>query len=291
MLAAAAAAIVIWGGTPIVTKIAVAQVDPLVVGMLRTLLAAAVIAPIAFLGRIARPRTAAEIGLLAASAIGGFIVFPVLFSLGQRHTSASHAALILATLPLFTGLFAAIIERRMPGPRWWLGAAVAIGGEVLLVGLRFGFEGSDAGLEGDLLIVASCVAASMGYVAGGRLSRSLGTWPTTLWGITAAGLVLLPALPFAARDVAWAAVSAASWASIGYLAFLSTILGYVAWYWALGRGGIARIGITQFAQPVVSLALAVAILGEAMTLPLAATAACIVAGIWIAQRRREPVRK
>ncbi|MEE8202121.1 MAG: EamA family transporter, partial [Alphaproteobacteria bacterium] len=63
------------------------------------------------------------------------------------------------------------------------------------------------------------------------------------------------------------------------------------WYWALGRGGIARIGITQFAQPVVSLALAVAILGEAMTLPLAATAACIVAGIWIAQRRREPVRK
>ncbi|MEE8275418.1 MAG: DMT family transporter [Alphaproteobacteria bacterium] len=291
MLAAAAAAIAIWGGTPIVTKIAVAEVDPLVVGMLRTLLAAAVIAPIAFLGRIARPRTAAEIGLLAASAIGGFIVFPVLFSLGQRHTSASHAALILATLPLFTGLFAAIIERRMPGPRWWLGAAVAGGGEVLLVGLRFGFEGSAAGLAGDLLIVASCVAASMGYVAGGRLSRSLGTWPTTLWGITAAGLVLLPALPFAARDVAWAAVSTASWASIGYLAFLSTVLGYVAWYWALARGGIARIGITQFAQPVVSLALAVAILGEAMTLPLAATAACIIAGIWIAQRRREPVRK
>ena len=285
MFAAAAVAITIWGATPVVTKIAVGAVDPLIVGMLRTLLAAAVTAPIVVFRSIARPRTMSETALLATSALGGFVGFPVLFSLGQRLTSASHGVLILALLPVFTGIFAALLERRMPGGRWWLGAAIALAGEVLLVGFRFGFDGAGAGLSGDLLIALSCVAASLGYVAGGRLSRRLGTWPTTLWGITIGGLVPLPALPFAARSVDWATIAPASWLALGYLAFLSTVLAYVAWYWALAAGGIARIGVTQFTQPLVGLALAVAVLGEALTLPLAATAACILIGIHIAQRR------
>jgi drug/metabolite transporter (DMT)-like permease len=285
VFAAAALAIFIWGATPVVTKIAVGDVEPLIVGMLRTMLAAAITAPIVIVRRIARPRTAREMALLAASALGGFVGFPVLFSLGQRLTSASHGALILAILPVFTGIFAAVLERRMPGSRWWLGAAVALAGEVLLVAFRFGFEGAGAGLAGDLLIALSCVAASLGYVAGGQLSRSLGTWPTTLWGITIGGLVLLPALPLAARGIDWTAIAPTSWLALGYLAFLSSVLAYVAWYWALAAGGIARIGVTQFAQPIVGLALAVAVLGEAMTLPLAATAVCILIGIYIAQRR------
>ena len=33
----------------------------------------------------------------------GFIAFPVLFSIGVRLTSANHASMILAALPIFTG--------------------------------------------------------------------------------------------------------------------------------------------------------------------------------------------
>ncbi|MGE5202783.1 MAG: EamA family transporter, partial [Acidobacteriota bacterium] len=68
------------------------------------------------------------------------------------------------------------------------------------------------------------------------------------------------------------------------LALGSTILGYVCWYWALQRGGIARIGATQFAQPVIALLLAVTVLGEPLTLPLALAALLVVAGVAIAQR-------
>ena len=48
----------------------------------------------------------------------------------------------------------------------------------------------------------------------------------------------------------------------------TSILGYVAWYWAPGKGGIGRIATMQFGLPVVSLALAVAILDGAITLPI-----------------------
>ncbi len=69
MFAAAAVAIAIWGATPVVTKIAVGAVDPLIVGMLRTLLAAAVTAPIVVFRHIARPRTTSETALLAGAVI------------------------------------------------------------------------------------------------------------------------------------------------------------------------------------------------------------------------------
>ena len=218
------------------------------------------------------------------SALGGFVLFPVLFTLGLRDTSASHAALILASLAVFTGLIAAVFERKAPPARWWLGAAIASIGEALLIGFRFGFETVEGALIGDLLIVASCIAASVGYVTGGRLSRSLGTWPTTLWGIAIGGVVLLPALPFAAAGVQWSAVGAPGVVAIGYLAVVSSLLAYVTWYWALGAGGIGRVGTWQFAMPIVSLGLAVVILAEPLGWPLAGAAAVILAGIWIAGR-------
>ena len=176
------------------------------------------------------------------------------------------------------------------------GAAIALIGEALLIGFRFGFETVEDVLFGDLLIVASCIAASVGYVTGGRLSGSLGTWPTTLWGIAIGGVALLPALPFAAAGVEWSAVGASGVVAIGYLTFISSLLAYVTWYWALGAvggitwywafgaGGIGRVGTWQFAMPIVSLALAVVILAEPLTWPLAGSAVAILAGIWIAGR-------
>ena len=48
-------AMVIWGATPVATKLGVAEIDPLVIGMLRTLLAAAITLPLALAWRVARP--------------------------------------------------------------------------------------------------------------------------------------------------------------------------------------------------------------------------------------------
>jgi len=287
--AAASLTIMIWGGTPIVTKIAVAILDPLAVGMLRTGVAALIAVPLILGLRLRPPATVAGWGLLVLSALGGFVAFPLLFSLGLRGTSAAHGALILATLPVLTGAFAALIDRAPPSRRWWLGAGVALAGEVALVGFRQGLGGGEeAAVLGDLLVVASCVAAAAGYVAGGRLARDFGSWPTTLWGIAAGGIVLAPVYPWLIGGSDWARAGVAGVVAIGYLALLSTILAYVAWYWALGRGGIARVGTTQFAQPLVSLALTVVLLGEPMTLPLGLAAVAIMAGVIVAGR--VPVR-
>jgi drug/metabolite transporter (DMT)-like permease len=280
---AAVFAVTLWGGTPIATKIAVDGFDPLLVGVLRSGFAGLMLIPVVLAVRVPRPRGPRAFMLLLASALSGFAFFPIVFAIGLRHTTASHAALIMTAQPIFTGAVASLVERRWPGNRWALGCILALAGEVALIGFRLGLGGA-GNVWGDLLIISGGFAASAGYVAGSKLSRSIGTWATTVWGNILGGLVMLAPLVYWGPAADWQAAHVSVWGALLYLALCSSIVGYIAWYWALAKGGVARIGAMQFAMPVLSVVLAMLVLGEAMTLPLLLAALVIFCGIWIAQR-------
>ena len=144
-VAVAMAVMVAWGATPIVTRIALDDLPPLVIACLRTVLAGLVAIPLLTRGHRAMPTSRASRKLLVISAHAGFVIFPVLYTVGQQRTSALHGVMILAVLPVFTGAYASLVARRMPRRAWLVGCAVAIGGEVVLIGGR-GAAASDATL-------------------------------------------------------------------------------------------------------------------------------------------------
>ena len=146
---------VIWGATPVATRLAVADLDPLHVGLLRTALAGVLALPIALALRLPLPKRRGDWALLLVSAATGFIIFPLIYSFGQRETSAMHGGMILAALPIFTGSYAAAVERRRPRARWLVGCAIALAGEVMLIALRAGSGGAAPTLLGDLLVLLS----------------------------------------------------------------------------------------------------------------------------------------
>ncbi len=278
-------AVVIWGATPAATEFAVAEIDPIAAGVLRTVFAATVTLPLVLILRLPLPRDIAGWGLLAAAAFGGFASFTLLFTHGLSLTSTAHAALILAGLPLITGLFGAAFDRRWPARIWFVGMAVALAGEVILVGVRD--ASGEASLEGDLYCAAASVFSGLGYVTGSRLAPRLGpmgSWSVTFWAISLAGLAQLTLVWWLRNSTDWAAVSAIGWSAVGYLALFSAIIGYVCWYRALSEGGVQRIAPLQFAQPLVSLILAVALFSEPLTTPLIAAAVLILVGIAITRR-------
>lgn len=278
-------AVVIWGLTPVATKVAVGVADPVVVAILRMSLAGAIAWPAILLLRLTPPRTRPLLLLLAASCLCGMIAFPVLFTVGQRLTSASHAALILAAQPIFTGLVAAVVERRLPPRTWWAGSAVALSGEVALVSGQAADSGEVTFL-GDAVVLLAGFIASAGYVAGGRLQQSgYAALPATLWSVAVASLVLAPALPFLTTLEALRHIPPLPWLALLQLALGSSLIAYVAWYWALGVGGIGRIGLIQFLQTPIGVAAALLLLGEPLTIPLVVSAVAILAGVFIAQRR------
>lgn len=286
-IAVASLVVVFWGATPVVTKIAAAAIDPIDVGMLRTVLGGLAAAPLALALGIRPPRGRAALGLLLLSGLCGFVVFPLVFTIGQRLTSAMHGGLILAVAPIATGLFAALLERRRPGRSWWLGCMIAFAGEALLIVLRAPADETPASVTGDLLVLAAALLVGFGYVSGARLAqRGYSSLGTTLWGIALGAALLAPLLALRAAQQGWPAGDAPAWGAVLFLAYVTSILGYIGWYWALAAGGIGRTGTIQFFQPVSGLVLASVLLGEQMTLPLGIAAVLILAGVTIAQWRR-----
>jgi drug/metabolite transporter (DMT)-like permease len=280
---AAVFAILIWGGTPAATKFAVEGIDPMTAGVLRTIMAGAIVVPIALYRRLALPGNVREWVLLGLMILGVFVIFPLFFSYGVKQTSSSHAALLNAAIPIFTGLFGAIAERRIPGKLWGLGVAVAFGGVVMLIGLR-DETGAGVTLWGDLLCLLSSIGSGLGYVAGARLSLKIGSQAATFWGLGFGALVLLPVLLITFGDTNWANVPVSGYVAVAYQGTCSSILAFLAWYWALAKGGIVRMAPVQFSMPLISLTLAVWLFNESLSLPIIASAIIILVGIAITRK-------
>lgn len=290
-LLAALFAVTAWGLTAPITKVAVTTLDPLAVAVLRTVLAGVVTVPLAMVLGFRLPGRREHWVFLCLSACCGFVLFPLLFSLGLRWTTAARGVLILAAMPVLTGLYVALIDRRRPSGRWTLGCALALAGEALLIlaprdAAEGGGQAGEGQLLGDALVVLSALAASFGYVAGGKLQQQgYSPWAATFWGVGLATPVVAPILLFVGFEARPGTSAMLGWGSTIYLALVSTVIAYVAWYWALGKGGIARMATIQFLQPVTGVIVAVLWLGETFTATMLAASAAIVAGVVIVQRR------
>jgi drug/metabolite transporter (DMT)-like permease len=283
----AIAVMTFWGATPVLTRIAVRDFDPLTVAVLRTSMAGLLGGAVLAATRQKLPTSPSGRRLLLVSALSGFVLFPLLFTFGQQRTSAMHGGMILASLPIFTGAYAALLARRRPVRGWVIGSAVALAGEIALVAFRAGSGGAHTSLSGDLLIAVSVLIVALGYVAGARLGQTgYDSLATTFWGV-AIGLVVIA--PVLVGDLAADGIPHADpgpWAAVIFLATVTSIVGYVGWYWALAHGGIARIATIQFLQPFSGLVLAAVLLGEDFTAPLIAASVAILVGVTIAQRAR-----
>lgn len=276
--------IVLWSGTTIANRAAVAEIDPLTAGPLRSLLAGLIAVGIVAVWQMPFPRRRDERILLVVSGLASFALWPAMLSVGLQDTTAARAGLVMALLPVLTGLYAMAIAGERPGGRWWVGTAIAFAGTIALIFSRDGSIASGNIAVGDVLVLAGTAVAALGYVTGARAARSIGTMAVTFWGLAVSVPVLLPAVLLLAGRTDWSAVGVAGWGAVAYMTLCSSIVGYVLWFWALGRGGMARTGALQFTMPVMTVILAMPILGEFLGIEAVLAGAVILAGVAVTQQ-------
>ena len=286
-LATAAALVTVftWGGTPIITKFGVVSVDVMSLALLRTVMSLPLTVLIIVVLRCALPWRGNDKWLLVLVGIPGVVGFPVLFTLGIGLTSAGHAAVVTAATPVFVGFLEAVVSRKLPPRRWWIGVSVAFVGAVILIAEAVGLDSADATWQGDLLAAAGGFSAAVSFVAGARLTPRYGAVGVTMWGVVIAGVVQVPFVIMRMDAEAWAAVEPLGWTAIIYLSLGSTIVAYISWIFALSRGGIGRMSVWQFAMPIVGVAGAAIFLGEPLTGLLVAATVIILFGVGLVQRR------
>ncbi len=278
----AVAVTVIWGASFVATRIAVAEVPPLVLAFVRFAIASAILAPWIRrdLARVHRDR-AARRDLIWIGITGVTLAF-VFENLGLARTTASHGSLIVATTPLATAAAEAVVRRRLPPWRTVVGLVIALAGVVLLIG-RPDADGATA--LGDLLMLCT-VAVWVVYSflvarVAARHPVSTVTNVSILWGVVT--LLPLAAAEGAVVGVRWPSVPAL--ASIVFLGVMCSALAYLWWNRALHVLGVTAVNSLIYAVPLVAVAAGVAVLGEPVTPNLVTGGLLIVGGVALANLR------
>ncbi len=261
------------------TRLAVSELDAWFVGFGRMALAGLVSVAWLWLARAPRPDRA-DLPWLAGCVIGVVVGFPLCSSLAMRTLPANHGAVINGLLPFATALLAALWLGERHRARFWTCAAI---GSAIVV--AFALRHGVAVGHGHLWMLAAVLIGAIGYVAGGRLSRTMGGVNTILWSLVLALPLTLPVAAWLAMTTSMQA-SAAAWGAFAYITLISQIAGFFAWYNGLALGGIARVGQVQLLQAFFTIAAAAWLFGEQVEpLTWLATAA-VVATIAIGRTER-----
>ena len=75
-------------------------------------------------------------------------------------------------------------------------------------------------------------------------------------------------------------------AGLAYVSLFSMFLGFFAWYQGLARGGVARVGRLQLAQPALTLCWSALLLGERVSLLTGPAAAAVIAATAVGRNAR-----
>lgn len=272
--------VLIFGLTLPASRTAVAEFSPVVVGLGRAVMAAAVAALLLWLNGEAWPARRYW-NRLFWSALGVAAGFPLFSAMAMQHVPATHGGVVLGLLPLATAAAAVLFARERPSLAFWLwgllGASL-----VTAFALR---EGAGGLHLADLYLAAAIVSAAGGYAISGDLSRQLGGWRTICWGLIFCLPVTLPATLVVLPDVDWQA-SLPAWAGFFYVALFSQLIGFFAWNRGLALGGVARVSQIQLLQTFVTLAAGALLLGEHVDLATVLFALAVAAVVALGQREQ-----
>jgi drug/metabolite transporter (DMT)-like permease len=213
--------------------------------------------------------------------LGVVIGFPLFTALALRSLPSAHGAVVVGLLPAATAVMAVARAGERPSRRFWL-ASVAGLAAVLAFAAS---QGAGLPSAADGLVLLAVAFGALGYAEGGALSRELGGWQTICWALVIALPVTIPptVLVCLGGDLS---AGAGPWAGFAYVSLVSMFLGFFAWYAGLARGGVAKIGQVQLAQPVLTLVWAGLLLGERIEPVTVAAAVAVLACVAATQRGR-----
>ena len=254
-----------WGSTYGAIHIAGLHLAPPLVGALRTLISAGVLALFCLARDISLrvpSRTAWQlilVGILFMSANNVLLIW------AETKVPSGYASLVIAMIPILV----ALMETALPGGetlnlRGWLGTLLgAIGMFALLWPAlhRAGATPERRSLAGFVILVLAAISFAVGSVLSRRFHFKVYTFAATTWQIAAASVVNL-IIAIAAGNFQTADWTAAGVLSVLYLALFGSVVGLTAYVYLLKHVPVTKVSTYAFVNPVIAVLLGVAIFHE-----------------------------
>jgi drug/metabolite transporter (DMT)-like permease len=283
----------LWGSTYLAIRVAVhpshgAAIPPLVLAGVRFTVAGLLMlaltvrrpAPDGGPDPLGRPQwlAAAVIGLALPFGGNGLV------SVAEKRIPSGVAAVVVATVPVWAALLAAVFGRERASRYLVGGLVLGFAGVAALV------IGSGSGRASPLGIGIVIIAA-MSWAAGSVWSQ---TAPSTRRPLVMTGMEMLcggiASLVVAAMageygDLHVAEIGWRAWLAFAFLVVCGSMIAYSAYVWLLRNARLSLVTTYAFVNPVVAVALGAVILGEPFTIRSAIATTAVVAGVVLMLRR------
>ncbi len=255
----------IWGGSFLSNRAALADVGVLMTVAFRVAGAALALWLYIWLRRLPVPR---ERRYLALFLTMGFLNNVIPFTLivwGQTHVESGLASILNAATAIFTVVLTALV---FPDERMTLRKAIGVGLGFLGVALAMGLNHLGA-LDPRALGQIAILGAAVSYACAAAFARvavkGLRPEVSAAGMLTGASLVMVPlALWFeGAPSLDYAP---ATWVALGYLAFAASALAYLLYYAVLQTAGAGNLSLVTLLIPPIAIVLGAVVYGEALHL-------------------------
>jgi drug/metabolite transporter (DMT)-like permease len=283
-----AAVYVIWGSTYYAMRIAVNGLPPMLMGAMRFVTAGVILLAIAIVRGAPRPTRrqileTVPVGMLFFIGGNGFV------ALAETKIDSGIAAVVCATMPLWTAVISALTGDR-PSRREWLGLAVGFAGVVVLVGGAW--HGVDPAYFAVLVLSPLCWAC--GSILAARKLRGPGGVAGSAMQMISGGIALAAValvrgerLPSSAPTDAWIAVA--------YLMVAGSLVAFSAFGWLLRNARPAVATSYAYVNPAIAVVIGAAIGGETLGVSEIAAAGVIIFAVALIttgqSRRSAPSRR
>jgi len=272
---------VIWGVPYLLIRVAVRQLDPGVLVLMRTAPAALLLAPLV----IAKKQLPALIRNFKWIAIFGIVEFGIpwyLMATSEKHITSSLTSLLVCSVPLF-----AVIGQRIRrtedhiAPRRYLGLAIGAVGVAFLVGLDLS--------GGSITWIGLMMGVCLGYTIGPiiletKLRHVAG--PTIVMG--AAAFVSLCWIPW--DVVHWPShISSETWSCIAVLSVVCTAGAFLVFFALVKEVGATRAVVVTYVNTAIAVVLGVVGLNEPLTVGIMIGFPLVIVGSVFATSSRQPV--
>jgi drug/metabolite transporter (DMT)-like permease len=277
-----AAMSVAWGVPYLFIKIAVDDgLSPGFVAWSRVALGTLVLLPVAL--KLGALRGLPLRWLVGFAIVEISIPFP-LIAFGETRISSSLAAILIAALPLVVAFLALRFDHsERPSRTRLLGMLIGLAGVTALVGIDIGGTGYELVGAGAVLL------ATLGYACGPLIVKRHFADADPLGPVTAAmGIASIILLPFGIGDFPSQTPTAEALASVAVLGVVCSAAAFLIFFRLIAEIGPGRATVITYVNPVVALALGVAVLGESVTAGAVVGLLLILAGSWLSTDGRLP---
>ena len=272
----------IWGGSFFFARIAVAEIAPLTLVLLRVAIAAValhvwlVARGIRFMDHRAAFGAFAVLGL-----VNNVIPFSLIFY-GQTEIGAGLASILNATTPFWTALLAnAVTADEKLRTNTVIGIVLGIAGAVVLIGPSLLFATGRP-----VWPMLSLIGATLSYAVAAVFAKRfhLSNPAVTATGqLTASTLWMVPVVALAGSFTVSA--SPAVWLAVAALALISTAFAYILYFAIVARAGATNASLVTLVVPVSAILLGWVFLGERLHAIDFAAMALIAAGLIVIDGR------